>query len=365
MTLEVGLWRAEGRSLTRLSPSGIALESELEDYIEADPMLLGEQLLILGRQVPTAHGGFIDLLAIDADGAVHVLELKRDKTPRDVVAQALDYGSWVAELGRSDIVDIYKRHRGGEAFDEAFAMFFGVDSAPDEVNGSQVLTIVAASVDAATERIVRFLNETFDVPVNVVFFRHFQDNGASYLARTWLVSQEVEAGARVPARSRRTREPWNGQDWYVSFGEESGLRVWEDARRYGFVSAGGGEWYSRSLRNLPFGARVFVCVPKRGYVGIGRVTGPVSRFSDAVVAVDGQEVQLASLPLAASYLHNEGGDTDESAEYVVPVQWDATVSATQAIWKRGLFANQNSACKLSKQFTIDTVATAMNVSVEA
>lgn len=365
MTLEVGLWRAEGTSLTRLSPSGIALESQLEDYIEADPMLLGEQLLIVGRQVPTAHGGFIDLLAIDADGVMHVLELKRDKTPRDVVAQALDYGSWVAELGRADIVDIYTRHRGGEAFDEAFAKFFGVDSAPDEVNGSQVFTIVAASVDAATERIVRFLNETFEVPVNVVFFRHFHDNGASYLARTWLVSQEVEAGPRALAKTRRTREPWNGQDWYVSFGEESGKRVWEDARSYGFVSAGGGEWYSRSLRNLPLGARVFVCIPKSGYVGIGRVTGPVSRFSDVVVAVDGQEVQLAGLRLAGSYLHNEGGDTDETAEYVVPVQWDATVPASQAIWKRGLFANQNSACKLSKQFTIDTVAAAMNVTAEA
>src|SRR5665811_123087 len=98
MALEVGLWRADGSSLTRLSPSGIALESQLEDYIEADHTLLGERLLLIGRQVPTAHGGFIDLLAVDGDGVVRVIELKRDKTPRNVVAQILDYGSWVAEL---------------------------------------------------------------------------------------------------------------------------------------------------------------------------------------------------------------------------------------------------------------------------
>lgn len=198
-----------------------------------------------------------------------------------------------------------------------------------------------------------------------MFFRHFHDNGASYLARTWLVSQEVEAAPRPLAKSRRTREPWNGHDWYVSFGEESGRRVWQDARSYGFVSAGGGEWYSRSLRNLPLGARVFVCIPKSGYVGIGRVTGSVARFSDAVVTVDGQQEQLAELSLAGTYLHNERGDTDETAEYVVPVQWEATVPASQAIWKRGLFANQNSACKLSNQFTIDSVAAALNVPAEA
>jgi hypothetical protein len=364
MTVEVGLWRADGPRLTRLSPSSIALERQLEDYVEADPMLLGERLLIIGRQVPTAHGGIIDLLAVDADGVVHVLELKRDRTPRDVVAQTLDYGSWVAGLDRADIVEMFERRRPGVAFDEAFADAFGVDSTPEELNASQVFTIVAASVDPATERIVRFLNEAFDVPVNVVFFRHFHDNGASYLARTWLVPQEVEATSRAATKSR-TREPWNGRDWYVSFGEESGRRMWQDARTYGFVSAGGGEWYSRSLRNLPVGARIFVCVPKRGYVGIGTVTTQAARFSDAVVTVDGQPTALVDLPLAGTYQHNEAGDTDEKAEYVVTVEWEATVPVTQAIWKRGLFANQNSECKLSKQFTIDTVATALGVTPQA
>jgi hypothetical protein len=38
---------------------------------------------------------------------------------------------------------------------------------------------------------------------------------------------------------------WNGQDWYVAFGEDSGHRAWEDASKYGFVSAGGGPWFSR------------------------------------------------------------------------------------------------------------------------
>jgi len=68
-------------------------EQRLEDMIAEDPRMSGTDLLIIGRQVPTGFGGFIDLLALDAEGRVHVLELKRDRTPRDVVAQALDYGS--------------------------------------------------------------------------------------------------------------------------------------------------------------------------------------------------------------------------------------------------------------------------------
>ncbi len=104
-------------------------------------------------------------------------------------------------------------------------------------------------------------------PHDPAFFRYFVDDGRSYLARTWLLNDVQVA---VPAAKRRdsgSKEPWNGQDWYVSFGDDpAGSRSWTDARRYGFVSAGGGEWYSRSLKGLPVGARIFTCIPRTGYV---------------------------------------------------------------------------------------------------
>ncbi|MQM28165.1 PDDEXK family nuclease [Glycomyces albidus] len=362
MTLEVGLWRADENGLTRLSSSRVTLESKLEDYIEADPDILGQRLMLIGRQVPTAYGGSIDLLAVDAEGAVHVLELKRDKTPRNVVAQVLDYGSWVSELDHAHIVELFDAYRPGIAFDEAFAERFEGEP-PDQLNSAQVFTIVAAWVDPSTERIVRFLNETFSVPVNVVFFRHFEDNGTSYLARTWLVAGEA-ASAPPHNKTQRTKEPWNGRDWYVSFGAGGDSRSWDDARKYGFVSAGSSPWYSKTLKGLPIGARIFTCIPKTGYVGVGIVTGEAARFDEAVVFVDGQEQKLAGLPLAGGYRHNSAGDTDDEAEYVVPVDWKKTVPASQAIWRTGMFANQNSACRLSKRFTIETVAAAFGVAAD-
>jgi len=38
---------------------------------------------------------------------------------------------------------------------------------------------------------------------------------------------------------------------------------------------------------------------------------------------------------------------------VLPVEWDQVVSVEEAIWRKGMFANQNSACKLRNQFTLD------------
>jgi hypothetical protein len=356
----MGLWRADGDALTRIVPSAIALESQLESYIESDPGILGDVLLLIGRQVATAHGGFIDLLAIDETAAVHVIELKRDKTPRDVTAQALDYGSWVATLSRVEVESIFARYRPGTALEEAFDARFG-GTIPDEVNATQVLTIVAASVDPATERIVRFLNEDFGVPINVVFFRHFHDKGSDYLARTWLVEQDAQvASAATSAGKSKTREPWNGQDWYVSFGESAEGRQWVDGATYGFVSGGGDKWFSRTLRNLTPGSRVFACIPKVGYVGVGTVLAEATRFDQAIVSHDGVDAALASLPLAGQY-GREGDVDDDIAEWVVPVDWSHTVPRDQGFWKQGMFANQNTATKLRSQFTIDQVTKAFDL----
>ncbi|NLA65300.1 MAG: hypothetical protein GX862_05125 [Leucobacter sp.] len=361
MPVEMGLWRADGDKLSRISPTSVGLESQLETYIESDPTMLGEPLLIIGRQVPTAFGGYIDLLALDETAAVHVIELKRDKTPRDVTAQTLDYGSWVSTLGRADIQAIFEHYRPGAALEEEFAECFN-ETLPEEVNASQTFTIVAASVDAATERIVRFVNEGFGVPINVVFFRHFIDNGASYLARTWLVEHEGLGAISTASGSRqtKTREPWNGTDWYVSFGEDSGTRQWADGREYGFVSGGGAKWCSRTLKNLPVGARVFVHIPKAGYVGVGRVTGEAQRFDQTIVNVGGAATPLRELELQGTYRH-EGDDSDDSVEWVVPVEWIHAVPREQAFWKNGMFANQNTAAKLRQQFTIEQVSEAFGL----
>jgi len=46
---------------------------------------------------------------------------------------------------------------------------------------------------------------------------------------------------------------------------------------------------------------------------------------------------------------------EETAEYVVPVDWISTRTREQAIRQKGLFANQNSACKLRNRFTLEVL----------
>jgi hypothetical protein len=361
MPIEVGLWRVDGGKPEKIQPTGVPLESQLEAMIEADPAILGTPLLLIGRQVPTDFGKFIDLLAVDDEGSLHVLELKRDRTPREVVAQLLDYGSWVRTLTHDAVLELYGQYKAGEALEQAWTDTFGGDP-PEELNGAHRLTIVASDVDAATERIVDYL-AAFDVPVNVVFFRYFNDGGHSYLARTWLIDETRAAARSGDTKTRGGKETWNQHDWYISFGEDSDHRRWEDAQKYGFISAGGARWFSGTLLKLPVGARVFACIPKLGYVGVGTTTGRAMPFDDAIVNVNGESTRIADLALTGRYVHNDRGPDEDVAEYFVPVDWEKTVPREQAVWEKGMFANQNSACKLRNRFTLERLATAFGVEV--
>jgi uncharacterized protein YeaO (DUF488 family) len=75
------------------------------------------------------------LLAIAPDASLVLIELKRDRTPREIIAQALDYASWVEKLTPDRVAQIYGRFSGGKTLDDAFRQRFGTEL--DEVNVSR------------------------------------------------------------------------------------------------------------------------------------------------------------------------------------------------------------------------------------
>src|SRR3954451_16963651 len=235
MPIEMALWRLNGNEPTPVGSSSLDTERRMEEILETDISILGlDRLLVIGRQVPTTWGKFVDLLALDPQGDLVVIELKRDRTPREVVAQALDYGSWAKDLDYEQLSDIYAAYRSGGDFETALKDAFG-DAAPEELNGNHQLIIVASELDSSTERIVDYLTD-FEVPINVVFFRYIKDGANEYLARNWLASP-----ADTETKTARKKRPGNGRDFYISFGEGE-KRRWEAALRYGFVSGGGERW---------------------------------------------------------------------------------------------------------------------------
>ena len=93
----------------------------------AAPEILSSDWMLVGRQEKTSYGKIVDLLAVAPDGSLVLIELKRGQTPWEVVAQALDYASWVERLEAADIADIYRRFTSGRDLAEDFKDRSGIE----------------------------------------------------------------------------------------------------------------------------------------------------------------------------------------------------------------------------------------------
>lgn len=341
MPIQHSIWRV-GDNPTQLPSSRLLSERMLEDMIQRDPRILSSEWMLIGRQEQTSYGGCIDLLAIAPDGSLVLIELKRDRTPREVIAQALDYASWVEQLTAEKIAQIYHRFSNGGNLNDAFKQRFGSELDEETLNESHQIVIVASELDNSTERIIGYLNAR-DIAINVMFFQVFEYGSEQLLSRAWLIDPgETQANAASTTRNTGEREPWNGE-YYVSFGEFTS-RSWEDARQYGFISAGGGRWYSQTLKMLRSGDRVWVNIPQVGYVGVGRVTErmcPINEFT--VQTPSGERPALEVLKHADHY--RLSADDPDKAEYFVRVEWLDTVPKSNAFYEVGLFGNQNTVCQ--------------------
>ena len=200
MPKEVHLWRIESEVQLNPIPFGkLDLEERLESWLVRDISVLDSDLLVIGRLVET-EGGPLDLLCIDEQGDLVIVELKRDKTPREITAQVLDYASTVVDLTDEQVRELATEHLG-TSIDEAFAKRFGTD-VPETLNGAHRMLVVGSAIDTASERIIRYLSDTHGININAATFQYFKlDDGTELLSRVFLIEPAI-AGHGGPSKRR-------------------------------------------------------------------------------------------------------------------------------------------------------------------
>ncbi len=168
-------------------------EKVLEDWLESNPdgIIEDGNILIIGRQVATNLGGFIDLLGVDREGNVVVMELKRDRTPRDTIAQSLEYASFAEQLDIKQLEKILHLYENDESLRlaEHHREYFELGS--DEAvafNKEQRIVVVGQRITPEIRQTASFLRSN-GIRVTCVEFSFFKDNNG-----TPLLSQEIVVG---------------------------------------------------------------------------------------------------------------------------------------------------------------------------
>jgi len=195
----------------RLNSSVDIYEHEIEtlfwDNLEA---FSGEPLFAVARQARLPGGGIPDLLALDAQGRVVVIEIKRD-VDRGQLAQCLEYAGWARSTNLDEIAGLYTH--GPQRFFTDWQQFTDT-STPVLLERIPRITLVARSFDDRTGSALDFLRES-GVPlrlIRVVFYEDARgdrivDVDAGDLEQlTSSVAARVSAGltrpAGAPTRSR-------------------------------------------------------------------------------------------------------------------------------------------------------------------
>jgi hypothetical protein len=144
------LYRINQESVANSIPSkeGELLEREIEELLQKNnELVLGEKILYIGRQIKTSTGKILDLLAIDQLGRLIVIELKRGYAPRDIVAQVIDYSSWLSKLSEREIENLAKNYFDKNnapyrKLDDAFTSYFGHE--PEIRLGEEIVNVLFA-----------------------------------------------------------------------------------------------------------------------------------------------------------------------------------------------------------------------------
>jgi hypothetical protein len=176
----MGLYKINENDVAqRVRSEDIDYEQSFENWLENTPSLLfddddaSERLLWIGRQSTASVGDstkYPDLIGIDADGDLVIVELKKGKTPRDVVAQILEYASWGHDLSYDDLNNMYLQYTEEPIVSliEAHSALFEpeVDLEESHFNRKQKLFIVAEKIDPTVKQVSNYLCDVYKVDIN-------------------------------------------------------------------------------------------------------------------------------------------------------------------------------------------------------
>jgi len=220
MSRQIRSWQIVDGSLvaieTSLAEQNRREAEHLETWIESAPEILGPEIVLIGRQVNTLSGP-LDLLGIDRSGNIVIVELKRDRLPREALCQAIDYASDIASWSVDRLSEeciSYSSRSLPEIISENFE---DVDLESLLINASQRILLVGFSVDENLERMIKWLTSSSDVEVNAIVLNYSRtSSGDELLTRGVIVSEEEE---RSRGNRRRFKFPMSDEPGTYEPGE--------------------------------------------------------------------------------------------------------------------------------------------------
>lgn len=122
--------------------------------------MLGEKLLVIGKELVLPSGKRLDLLAIDKQGSLAVIELKREDSGSNVEWQAIKYASYCSSFSQDEIYKYFAEYLGTDADAAQVKIEEFINCEPEDLNQKQRIILVSKEFHSEVISAVLWLRES-------------------------------------------------------------------------------------------------------------------------------------------------------------------------------------------------------------
>ena len=246
-------------------------EKDLENWISKNPELLfgGEGILVISQSV--SGQPMADILALDADGNLIIVEIKRDWSDRATVGQLLEYAANMTGVSQDRLEQLHKKYWesrcDGSDYCSLLDRFQKLNDAPQAVIPETMqhrIYIVAPGSDEGLHRIIQWLKK-YGVPIDFLPFTLYtatDDRDMELLEIGQLPKEQVIA--------EPNQYKWEG-DWFFNTNETNFPGAYKNMFKQNVIAIHGYVNGPLNLEGTNKGERVFAYVNRRGILAVGYI----------------------------------------------------------------------------------------------
>ncbi len=192
-------------ALTDFTSQNLLERYDIQEWIEKAPDILGEEFLIIGKELLLASGSRLDLLAIDKKARLTIIELKRDDSGKEIDWQSIRYTSYCSNFLVDEIISHYANYLNSDDEEARSRIDEFIDEDLEILNHSQRIILVSKEFHSDVISSVLWLRD-YGIDIECLRLKPFFDENDELFVQPDKIIPLPEAKDYINKKERKQKE---------------------------------------------------------------------------------------------------------------------------------------------------------------
>ena len=188
--------------VTSFSEFNLKERFDIQEWIDGTPEILGEELLIISKELTLSSGKRLDLLAVDKQGALAIVELKRDDSGTNVEWQAIKYASYCSIFSDDEIYKHFAEYLGTDDDNAQVKIEEFVNCEPENLNQHQRIILVSKEFHPEVISAVLWLRES-EIDIECIRLTPHRDEAGNLFINPEIIIPLPEAKDYIQKKGKK------------------------------------------------------------------------------------------------------------------------------------------------------------------